>query len=576
VAGTTALADPTANDLVAGDRARRVILGYRLGVFCVALLILGGDAVSKYTPDRWLYADGSFYYNILQGVVKNGSFDQSHIHPRTWFNGTLGWNYNLTDDWSNISVGKDGTWYPKHSFLMPLLAIPFYLALGPVGTLIFNVLCGALTALLAAELASRYTARWLASLIGVGMAGVPAIVQQAYGFNNDVFYTVLVIATAIEFTDKRYAWAGLWGGLSFLAKITNVLFLLPFGLWVLAARDRRALIRFVGCASIGIGLAALANWVMFGAPWITPYQRVLIVHNGADEIQSHFRLFSRDFAQGFDVIWAQLRQTLPAYLLAFVGCGAMVWRRRFVEAAVFALALAIPLLFFAKYSWYREEFLDPSFGLCAAPLGALAGLFFSAHSEPAIAARTWKLGLAGAFGALAILAVGRGALALADRTVTLAKLVPDSSVTQVFLGEIPCDYFNNQVGRWECSGFDRGQEWCFTGQTLDRFPHFAGQPKAPIDLNPNPSGQPRRLIFSPKWKHHLVLGFGLSDGSARTPVDLTVKLGDQEVLHETVADTGWQERTIETPPGTHVPLELDVTGEATPARQLYVDGELKD
>jgi hypothetical protein len=355
-----------------------------------------------------------------------------------------------------------------------------------------------------------------------------------------------------------------------------VLFLLPFGLWVLAARDRRALVRFVGCASIGIGLAALANWVMFGAPWITPYQRVLIVHDGADEIQSHFRLFSRDFAQGFDAIWAQLRQTLPAYLLAFVGCGAMAWRRRFVEAAVFALALAIPLLFFAKYSWYREEFLDPSFGLCAAPLGALGGLLFSARSEPAITARTWKLGLAGAVGALAILAVGRGALALADRTVTLAKLVPDSSVTQVFLGEIPCDYFNNQVGRWECSGFDRGQEWCFTGQTLDRFPHFGGQAKAPIDLNPNPLGQPRRLIFSPNWKHRLVLGFGLPDGSARTPVDLTVKLGDQEVLHETVADNGWQERIIETPSGTRMPLELDVTGEATPARQLYVDGELKD
>jgi hypothetical protein len=564
------------NNPFPGDPSRRVRLGYRLGVFLAALLILGGDAAGKYTPDRWLYADGSFYYNILQGVVKNGSFDQSHIHPRTWFNGTLGWNYNLTDDWSNISVGKDGTWYPKHSFLMPLLAIPLYLAFGPVGTLLFNVLCGALTALLAAELASRYTARWLASLIGVGMAGVPAIVRQAYGFNNDVFYTALVIATAIELADKRYGWAGLWGGLSFLAKITNVLFLMPFGIWVLAARDRRALIRFVGCASIGIGLAALANWVMFGAPWITPYQRVLIVHNGADEIQSHFRLFSRDFTQGFDAIWTQLRQTLPAYLLAFLGCLALAWRKRFVEAVVFALALALPLLFFAKYSWYREEFLDPSFGLCAAPLGALAGLFFRPQAEPRIEARTWKLGLSAAFGGLAILAIGREALALADRTLTLANLVPDSAVTQVFLGEIPCDYFNNQVGRWECSGFDRGQEWCFTGQTLDRFPRFGGVAKAPIDLNPNPSGQPRRLIFSPKWRHRLVLTFGLADGAAPIPVELTVKLGDQEVLHETVSAPGWQERTIETPAGMRTPLELSVTGEATPSRQLYVDGELKD
>src|SRR5580704_14226907 len=221
-----------------GGRAR---LALRLAVFVIALAIQGGDAAGRYTPNRWLYADGSFYYNILKGLVEHGSLDQGHIHPRTWFNGTLGWNYNLDDAWSNIAVGSDGTWYPKHSFLMPALSIPLYLAFGPIGTLLFNVLCGALTALLAAELASRYTARWMASLIGVGMAGVPAIVRQAYGFNNDVFYTVLVIATAIELTDKRYGWAGLWGGLSFLAKITNVLFLMPFGLWVLAARDRKAL-----------------------------------------------------------------------------------------------------------------------------------------------------------------------------------------------------------------------------------------------------------------------------------------------------------------------------------------------
>jgi hypothetical protein len=473
-------------------------------------------------------------------------------------------------------VGKDGTWYPKHGFLMPVLAIPFYLAFGPVGTLLFNVLCGALTALLAAELASRYTARWLASLIGIGMAGAPAIVRQAYGFNNDVFYTVLVLATAIALVDRRYGWAGLWGGFSFLAKITNVLFLIPFGLWVLAARDRRAVVRFVGFASIGIGIAALANWVMFGAPWVTPYQRVLIVHNGADEIQSHFRLFSRDFGVGFEALWMQLRRTLPAYLLAFLGCGALAWRKRFVEAVVFALALLLPLLFFAKYSWYREEFLDPAYALCAAPLGALAGLFFRPREEPAIAPRTWKLGLGAAFAALAILSLARGAFALADRTVTLAKLIPDSAVTHVFLGDIPCDYFNNQVGRWECSGFDRGQEWSFTGQTLDRFPRFGGVAKAPIDLDPNPSGQTRRLIFEPTWKKQLVFGFGLADGASRIPVDLTVKLGDQVVLHEVVSEPGWQERTLETPVGTRTPLELDVTGEATPNRLLYVDGVLKE
>ena len=569
-----AVQPPAAVASLIETKAPRSRLVFRAGVFAIALLLLGGDAARRYSPNRWLYADGSFYYNILKGVVQHGSLDQGHLHPRTWFNGALGWNYNLTDDWSNISVGRDGTWYPKHAFLMPLLSIPLYLAFGPVGTLLFNVLCGALTALLCAELAARYTARWLASLIGIGMAAMPAIVRQAYGFNNDVFYTVLVVATAIELADRRYARAGLWGGFAVLAKITNVLFLIPFGLWVLASRRPKPVVSFVAYACIGIGLAAIANWVMFGAPWTTPYQRVLIVHNGLQEVQSHFRLFSRDFNQGLLAIWAQLRQTLSPYLLGFVGCLAFAFRRRYAEAVVFFLALLIPLLFFAKYAWYREEFLDPSYALCAAPLGALCGLFFAPRVEPDIAARTWKLGLSVGFGAVALAALVRGGVALADRTVTLSRLVPDPTVTQVFLGDIPCDYFNNQVGRWECSGFDRGQEWSFTGQTLDKFPRFDGVERAPIDLNPNPSGKARRLVFTPRWRDHLRLGYGLADGSAPVPLELVVSLGGQELWRETLSGPGWHERVLDTPAGTTVPLEVVVTGQATPTRQFYVDGTL--
>ena len=245
---------------------------------------------------------------------------------------------------------------------------------------------------------------------------------------------------------------------------------------------------------------------------------------------------------------------------------------------VFGLALTIPLLFFAKYSWYREEFLDPSYALCAGPIGALCGLFFApgtAAEEPEIAPRTWRLGALAAAAVIVVLSLGRGALALADRTQTLSKLVPDSTVTQVFLGDVPCDYFNNQVGRWECSGFDRGQEWCFTGQTLDRFPTFGGTPRAPIDLNPNPSNQPRRIVFTPTWGTQLAFGYGIADGSgAQPPVELSVRLGDQELLHETVSGAGWHETSFATPAGTRTPLEVTVTGQATPGRQLFIDGTL--
>jgi hypothetical protein len=557
---------------------RRTRLFWRCLVFAVALVILGSDAAGRYSPYRWLYADGSFYYNMVRGLVSHGSLEQGHIHPRTWFNGKLGWNYNLTDDWSNISVGRDGTtWYPKHAFLMPLLSVPFLLAFGPIGTLVFNVLCGALTALLSAELGTRFTRRPAASLIAMAMTGMPSVVRQAYGFNNDVFYSVLVVGTAIYVIDRAVWRAGIVGGFSVLAKITNVLFLMPFAL-ILSfdlprTRDWRPLLRFaIGC-SLGIGIAAIANWIMFGAPWTTAYQRVLIVHDGAQEIQSHFRLFSRDFDTGLAAIWAQLRHNFPAYLLAFAGCLAWAARRKWAEAIAFSLALILPLLFFAKYSWYREEFLDPCYALCVAPLCALPGLFFPPKAEPATAPRLWKWGIASGVAVLAVFALARGAMALVTPANSLYALLPEA---EVYLGDVSCDYFNNQVDRWECSGFDRGQEWSFTGRTLDRLPLFGGAPRAMIDLNPNPSGQPRRLLFRPEWGRRLELEYGIPDGVAMgMPVDFTVKLGDREVLHESVDGPGLHHLAIDTRAGSRETLELIVTGTATPQRQFYVNGTLE-
>jgi hypothetical protein len=554
-------------------------LFWRCLVFAAALIILGSDAWGRYSPNRWLYADGSFYYNIVRGLVSHGSLDQGHIHPRTWFNGKLGWNYNLTDDWSNISVGYDGTtWYPKHGFLMPMLSVPFFLAFGPIGTLFFNVLCGAVTALLSAELGARYTRRPAASLVAIAMTGMPSIVRQAYGFNNDVFYSALVVGTAIYVVDRAPWRGGLLGGISVLAKVTNVLFVVPFGLYLAfdlpRTRDLRPMVRFaIGC-SLGIGVYALANWMMFGAPWITAYQRVLIVHDGAQEIQSHFRLFSRDFDVGLAALWAQLKHNFPAYLLAFAGCVAWAVRRKWADAMTFAVVLILPLLFFAKYSWYREEFLDPCFALCVAPLCALPGLFLPPVPEPAISPRTWKLGVGSIVGTLAAIALVRGAIALATPQNTLFALLPEADV---FLGDIPCDYYNNQVDRWECSGFDRGQEWSFTGRTLDRLPSFNGSPRPMIDLNPNPSGQPRRLLFRPKWGRRLQLEYGIPDGTpAGLAVDFTVRLGDREVLHESVDGPGLRQLGIDTPAGSQETLELIVTGAATPQRQFYVTGTLEN
>jgi Glycosyltransferase family 87 len=555
---------------------------WRWVVFAGALLLQGSSAAGRYSPNRWLYADGSFYYNIVRGFVEHGSLDQGQIHPRSWYNGQLGWNYNLTDDWSNVSVGRGGAWYPKHSFLMPLLSVPFFLAFGPVGTLIFNVLCGVLAALLAAELAALYCARWAAAALGLAIAGMPVLVRQAYGFNNDVFYSVLVVGGAILLLDRKgrrgdETWAGLLLGFSVLAKITNVIFLVPLGLFVLAKRDWRYLLRFALACSVGIGLAALANWVLFGAPWVTAYQRVLVVHDGRQEIQSHFRLFGRDFWPGLRALWSApplgLIDTFPAFALALVGCGVFAARKYWSEAVAFALCLILPLLLFAKYTFYRAEFLDPIFALAAAPLAACVGLLLPPEPSDQQGSRGIARGMLAVGGVLLVLALGRGALQLASgRQNTLVGQVERA---QVFLGDVPCDYFNNQVERWECSGFDEGKEWLMTGRTLDHLPMFEGKERQMIDLDPHPRGQPRRMRFDLKLGQRLTLWYGLPDDvRSPSPVEFTAKLADQAVIQETVTGPGLRRQEIDTSSGagTLQTLELSVSGAALADRLFYVDG----
>ena len=584
--------------------ALRSRLAWRCLVLGAALAIQGGAVLHRYSPNRWLYRDGAFYFNTVRGLVENRSLDQGQLHPRSWFNGRLGWNYNLTDDWSNVSVGRGGTWYPKQPLLMPILSVPFYLAFGAVGTLLFNLLCGVLGALLAAELAARYTARWAASLLAIGLSATPVLVEQAYGFNNDVFYSLFIVGAALCLAEaagpehsreddgsagRAVGRAGLLAGLAVLAKVTNVFFLVPFAIWAMArgrpSRPLASLVRFALASAVGVGLAALANWILFGAPWITAYHRVLVVQAGHMEIQPHTRLFHRDFWEGLAALWWGPRapnpqahglwHTFPLYPLALAGCLAIGWRRRFAEAAALFLALAWPLLFFAKYDWFRDDFLDPVYLLSAAPLAAWLGLLLRPRREPPESPVLWRRGLALGAAVLALCAGGRAAVAFAQRgPYRLVDHVPEA---QVFLGEIPCDYFNNQVDRWECAGFDRGTEWLMTGLTLDGPPRFGGVPRRMILLDPHPERQPRRLRFELPLGRSLTLLYGLPDGASPLPVELTASVAGVELAHVTQAAPGLQRLTLDTArwAGTRQPLELAVVGEASPARPFFVDATVE-
>jgi hypothetical protein len=342
----------------------------------------------------------------------------------------------------------------------------------------------------------------------------------------------------------------------------------------------------VAACSVGLLVTAFTNWWLFGAPWITAYHRVLIVHNGQQEIQPHTRLFHRDFWTGLRAIWGWpehgdpqgrgLMAVFPPYLPALLGTGFLAARRRFIPATIFFLALAWPLLFFAKYDWYRDDFCDPIYFLCAAPLAAWLGVYFppvSPEEEPELSPRTWARGLGIAVAVLSSVALGREALALSHRGPF--SLSGDITHAEVFLGDIPCDYFNNQVDRWECSNFDRGSEWLMTGITLDGEPVFNGEKRRMIAINPHPQRQPRRIVFHVPMGRTFMLWHGIPDGApAGIPVELTVQIDGQTVGSAVDDRPGLNQIQLDTSgfTGAVHTLEVDVSGPASQARWFYIDG----
>ncbi|MCZ7677574.1 MAG: hypothetical protein M5U28_01870 [Sandaracinaceae bacterium] len=131
-----------------------------IAVGLAALILTVGEVAARYVPHTWIQRDGRFYVNVNTTLVEGASVDQGEFCA-SWYEGNLGWNRNLDEGWSNVSLGRDGEHLPKHPILLPLLSTPLFWAFGLHGTLVFNVLLfrarrrGGLRARAAARLGRR-------------------------------------------------------------------------------------------------------------------------------------------------------------------------------------------------------------------------------------------------------------------------------------------------------------------------------------------------------------------------------------------------------------------------------------
>ncbi len=545
--------------------------------------------IQKYTPNSWLVGDGGFYLNMQKSLTVGATLEQSGTHPASWYSGQR----DVNDAFSNISVGRNGEWWPKHGYLMPITSLPFYWVFGVPGTLIFNVLTVTGVLVLGYALARRFAGPGVAAAAAsvVGLVGPHG--EYAYNFSNDGFYTLFVLGAFLAaFKAARPAgheqpaverlWrlsAGFLFGVAIWVKITNALFapllavIILDGAWRAPRVAWRRLLETAAGGAAPLAVYGAMNWYMFGSPVVTSYQRVLIVQGGEFGVASHTALFTTPLKKGLeDLLFTEGRGLLTRYApitIFWLGLIPMFRRR---ELRVFAAALLVTAvtfaLFFCRFKYYHERFLFPYFGLVTIPGAVLLQSVIEGWRRPLVSRTAGRV-----FAVAGAVSLVLSSWFISRSRQAEGRLSDRIDTARVYLGEKRCDYFNNMRWSWECDG-GLGDDQYIGVNGAQNHPFGPANARGMILAAGHESRQPVTVVFpNMPLGPSLRFRYGLDDRS-RGPVkvEVSVRVGEDEVYTTTLTEIGRLfEATIDTPaPGGHADVVVTIaTRERDKARFVF-------
>ena len=340
---------------LAGSRAAWLL-------FALIVLLFGARAALQYRPLSYLVGDCPYYAMASVSMLYDGDLDL-----RNQLQG------GLSVHGRQIALGDDGAWYPKHPLLMPLLSIPFLMAFGVPGFLLFNILVLALLALALMQLARTAAPPFIAATAAFLLITGTFLRRYDYNYSPDLFATLVLVIAILMIIRGRDVAGGLLAGAAVAAKMTH-LFLVPIFLgYAVWARGWRGGLR-ASCGAAGPLLAlALLNLSLFGSPFTTSYDRNVVIEGDTVSTLSHRGLFDGDpiaglLAELFDPQHGLLT-TSPVLFLALPGL-VLLFRKRPRDAVLYVVVAEFLLLLFATYrhwdtSHYGNRFLMPVVAVCA-------------------------------------------------------------------------------------------------------------------------------------------------------------------------------------------------------------------
>ena len=345
-----------------GGRSDRIVGSI---LFLIVIIVWGARAGARYGPEMYFEGDCPYYISTTLSIWHDFDIDLSDqlrgglaVHGR------------------QIALGRNGQWYPKHPLLMPILTVPFYALFGMPGFALFGVLVLGSLAVTLFLLARLFAPRLAAAGGALLMVAGTFLRHYDYNITPDLLAALLAALGLLLLLRGRGVGGGCVLGFAVLAKLTY-LFLLPFA-WVYAflRGGRRGLACSIAAAAGPLGLLLLLNLALFGSPFISSYDRNIVLQDGALTIVSHRGQFDQGLLHGlsgelFDRNHG-LIPTSPALWLAVPGFALMLRRYR-REAALMLLLGEFYLFLFATYRYwattrYGNRFLILLLVLMAAPV----------------------------------------------------------------------------------------------------------------------------------------------------------------------------------------------------------------
>lgn len=510
-------------------------------LFAVLLVAVGAGVAPQYESFTFLHGDGAFYADMNRSIL-DGTLKQRNYQPNSWYEKPMGWNNELDQGWSNMSQGPDGTWWPKHPILLPILATPLYWLLGPAGALWTNVLLLVFGLLFAARLASRVVDPTVAAVTALAFSALPLMTHSAYSYSNDVMYGALTVAGVELFVAESFAFSGLLLGLAVWSKPPQGMFPGLLGLSLLLRRQWRPALRMALGGLAPILAMLVQNTWMFGSPLTFSYDRILVTRGGRPALESASVKMHRPLLAGLKSVWQDPGQGLVPEVS--FGLGALLgvpWliRRLPIIGVTFVLTLAGFFVFYAKYDYTYARFYLPWLFLSVVPAALLLEQLGQWLERAASWPKPWLI-----CAAIVLIFSVVTAVAVSRRPVTRWSAVRAITHAHVERGlpphTIPCDFFNPRWAKWECAQVDH-DPWQTWGLAQNDQCKLA-DPKTPLVnlgpwlwLHPNP-GTSRRITFDNVPPGPLLLRYALAPPSHFSGLKFTLSAGKPQTV--TIPDIG--------------------------------------